>query len=352
MPDPFDARRYLSHLRVRWRLVAIAVAVALVISAGISLLLPARYTATVKLVIEPPAGGDPRAATVLSPIYLESLRSYEYFASSDRLFEQAAERFKLRAAGRSQPFEKLKREVLLVSVPRNTKVMVIAATVPDPKTAHDLALYIAEETVNLNRNTNRAGDDELITAAKSELQSAIERVRAAAVTHSNASARTPTPGWLRGELSRVQQIQTDVSRSALSLDLWGQEGNQDKVERLRKRGAELERLVASLEKNLAVRKSEIETAEAELKSARTACEQLEKRVREVEGMSGFRGERLNVIDPGVVPEQPSSPNIPLNLVAAAALGLIASLLYLTLDYSLRTEKPVTRSEDLWTASRP
>ena len=29
--------------------------------------------------------------------------------------------------------------------------------------------------------------------------------------------------------------------------------------------------------------------------------------------AGFRGERLKIIDPGIVPERPSSPNLPLNV---------------------------------------
>ena len=93
MPDTFDGYGYIRHLRARWRLPAVALFVALAASLTISLLLPTKYTATVSLVIEPPAGIDPRVATAVSPIYLESLRTYEHFASSDQLFAQAVDRF-------------------------------------------------------------------------------------------------------------------------------------------------------------------------------------------------------------------------------------------------------------------
>ncbi len=96
MPDPFEAWQYLAHFRSRWRLVAAVVAAALATSLLVSLVLPKKYTARALLVIEPPAGSDPRAATAISPIYLESLKTYEHFASSDHLFFQAVEKFQLR----------------------------------------------------------------------------------------------------------------------------------------------------------------------------------------------------------------------------------------------------------------
>ena len=350
MTDPFDGRRYLEHLRARWRLPAVVLAAALATAFGIGVLLPAKYTATVKLVIEPPAGGDPRAATAFSPIYLESLRSYEYFASSDELFARAAAKFKLRADAGSRPIEKLKREVLRVSIPRNTKVMEIAATFPRPATAHHLALYIAQETVSLNRNANRARDDELTAAAKSAADSLAQRLSAAESAYRAVFTSTPSLDRLRAELGRIRQMQTDISRTVLSVELWGRDEDRVRPERLKQQGVELERRAASLEKTLAARAAEIETADTELKAARTAYEQSAKQVRDVQGTSGFRGERMSIIDPGVVPERPSSPNIPLNLLVAAALGLIFSWLYLTVEYGLRPEKPARLREDLWAES--
>lgn len=338
MTDPFDGRLYLEHLRTRWRLPLVVLATALAIAFGINHLLPAKYTATVKLVIEPPAGGDPRAATVLSPIYLESLRSYEYFASSDELFARAAARFKLRADGGSHPIESVKREVLRVSIPRNTRVLEIAATFPNPIKAHDLALFIAEETVNLNRNTDRARDDELTTAAKSELASLARRLKAVESAYHAERRRNPTADALRAELGRIRQMQIELSRTALSVELWDRDEYQARIEKLKQRGVELERQAASLEATLAARTAAIEAADAELNSARTAYEQSAKQIRDMAGMSGFRGERISIIDPGVVPERPSSPNIPLNLLVAAALALIFSWLYLTIEYGLRPGK--------------
>src|SRR5262252_1955597 len=156
----------LDRLRARWRFVAVAGGVSMALALGVSLILTKEYTAVSRLVIEPPAGSDPRVSTAVSPIYLESLRSYELFAASDDLFLKAVVKFGLRRD--SAPIDKLKKAVLKADMPRNTKILEIHATLPDPKTAHALALYIAEETVKLNQAVSREGDQEL--AAESEKQ--------------------------------------------------------------------------------------------------------------------------------------------------------------------------------------
>src|SRR5450755_9652 len=88
--DPFEYVNYLGH---RWRVVVLACVAAVVVSLAVSLLLPKRYTATATVVIDPPAGADARTATAVSPVYLESLKSYERYADSDTLFARAAEHF-------------------------------------------------------------------------------------------------------------------------------------------------------------------------------------------------------------------------------------------------------------------
>jgi uncharacterized protein involved in exopolysaccharide biosynthesis len=67
-------------------------------------------------------------------------------------------------------------------------------------------------------------------------------------------------------------------------------------------------------------------------------EALETRLRETRGEAGYRGDRLKIIDPGVVPERPSSPNLPLNVAAALLLGLVLPILYLTLALSYQEQR--------------
>jgi uncharacterized protein involved in exopolysaccharide biosynthesis len=40
-----------------------------------------------------------------------------------------------------------------------------------------------------------------------------------------------------------------------------------------------------------------------------------------------------MIDPGIVPRRPSSPNLPLNVLAALLLALVASVVYLAMRFS-------------------
>ena len=89
MAETFDVFRYMSYLRLRWRWIAASCAIAVTLSLAVTLLLPRQYTATVRIVVEPPAGADLRSAMAVSPIYLESLKTYEHFAASDSLYSFA-----------------------------------------------------------------------------------------------------------------------------------------------------------------------------------------------------------------------------------------------------------------------
>ena len=161
MTDSFDPIEYLDYLRKRWRFTAVAVLVAGTAAIALCLLLPKQYTAVATLVIEPP-GGDPRSATAVSSIYLESLKSYEAFASSDSLFARACGKFHLLDGKTGPPLESFKRRVLRVDKLKDTTVLEVSVTLPDPAQAQALVQYLAEETVALDRSIIRAGDQELL----------------------------------------------------------------------------------------------------------------------------------------------------------------------------------------------
>ena len=63
-------------------------------------------------------------------------------------------------------------------------------------------------------------------------------------------------------------------------------------------------------------------------------------------MIGYRGERLKIIDPGIVPERPSFPNVPLNIAAAFVLAATCALAYLTLAFGLSGRKQVPERAQL------
>jgi uncharacterized protein involved in exopolysaccharide biosynthesis len=304
--------------------------------------LPKEYTAQALLIIEPPAGTDPRASTAVSPIYLESLKTYERFASSDQLFAQAADRFELRKRWPKRPLERLKRSVLQVEIPRSTKILEIGVTLNDPQKAHAMSLYIAEQAVELNRRINRSGDEEMIREAQGKAQDAARRLEQVETTRARFRRSSPTVDALGADLSELQSMREEVDRLLLSAELTKTEKPGEKSEsraaRLRREADDLDRRIGTAAQALAGRRTESDRLDAEYEAAWTAREELEKHLREMQGAIGYRGERLSLLDPGVPPERPSFPNIPLNLIAAAALGIAASLFYLTVEYGLASQK--------------
>jgi capsular polysaccharide biosynthesis protein len=268
MPESFEMFRYLDHLRRRWPVIAVAVGVAGALALVAGLLTPAQYTATARILIESPAAGDLRASMAVSPVYLESLKSYAMLASGDRLFAAAIEHLHLQ---RSRSIEQMKNSVLKVTIPRSTKVLEVAATLPDPRQAQALAHYIAERTVALARDLALEADRDALADAQKQQDEARTQLGQAAAAPVNSAAANST--------------------------------------RFRK-----------------------------TESLQLAIEAAQMHLQEIRSTAGYRAERLKIFDPGVVPERPSSPNIPLILLVAVLMALTASLVYVTLEFNYRLEK--------------
>ena len=195
---------------------------------------------------------------------------YAVMASGDRLFADAIEHLHLK---RSRSIEQLKNSVLKVTIPRSTKVLEIAATLPDPRQAQALANYIAERTVVLTRDLAIEADRDALADAqkqRDEARAQLEQAEGAPVKNAGGSAYSAP------------------STKAESLQL--------------------------------------------------AIEAAQMHLQEVRSTAGYRAERLKIFDPGVVPERPSWPNIPLILLAAVVVALAASLLYVTFEFNYRLEK--------------
>ncbi|HEV2447804.1 MAG TPA: hypothetical protein VGS58_17860, partial [Candidatus Sulfopaludibacter sp.] len=191
MYDSFDAFEYIDYLRGRWRVAAVACAAALLISLSISLLLPKRYTATASVMIEPPGDADVRSGTAVSAVYLESLKTYESFASSDSLFARAAQQYHLQSATHPEAIERLKRRVLKVSKPRDTKILEVSVTLTDPKAAQRVAQFLADETVAMNRRENQASDSTFVEQAQKQLIEASQRLEKDQKTWADLAAKEP-----------------------------------------------------------------------------------------------------------------------------------------------------------------
>jgi capsular polysaccharide biosynthesis protein len=335
-----NAFEYVDYLRLRWRLIAVACVSAVILSIAVSMVLPKRYTATASIVIEPPAGNDVRTATAVSPVYLESLKSYERFADSDTLFAGAVEHFHL-GSGR---IESLKAQVLKVTKLRDTKILEISATLLQPELAQQFVNYIAEETVKLSRSESLATDREVISDAEHQFADAELRLAQVQRTWAEHESRQPS-GQLQAEIESDVDLAAKIHQSLIDTrsDIAEYQEKPDfarELPGLRARAVELEKRSAELEKRIEDKSAEASRRGAErqkldldLKMAQTAAENMAARLRELRATAGTRGERLRVIDPGIVPDRPSSPNVPLNAAAALLLTIVLLALYLTVAFS-------------------
>ena len=364
----------VEFLRYAWRrrhIPAIACAVAVALAAGVSLLLPERYTATATILIEPPAGNDPRAATAVSTVYLESLRTYEHFVASDTVFARALDKLELRQHYPDATTEELKRKLLNVSKPVNTSLIQVSATLPFSVEAQRLAQTIAEDAVALNTDLDKQSSVDILreptrlyaeakarreraeqtqgaflkdssvltldqrvanaTALRSQVNLDLARERTSLAAYEGQRSSTPTgigdagSGWT--------DLQISAAKSRIR-DLEGQEKGLS---------AFLDLNVPAMEK---MRRRE-EAIETELRAARAEEERAMERLREIQSSTAIRRTRITVLDPGIVPQKPSFPNIPLNIAAAFLLALVASFGFLAVRFSQTRLFAVEREEPVF-----
>jgi tyrosine-protein kinase Etk/Wzc len=342
MQDSFDVFEYIEFLRARWRFVSLACGFAIMAALAAGFLLPKRYTATATILIDPPAGGDPRIAAAVSTVYLESLKTYELLATNDQLFVRAASQFHLRDQDGS-PIESLKRRLLKVDKLRDTRALQISVTLSDPTTAQAVAQYIAEGAVEINRSGAKEADEALIENAAKAAETAKLRLNEAETAWQKAAGEHSAEA-LRSEVSDDGYLKTRVEDQLLEVqaDLAGNtaEVQRDigashaRAELLERRVGELNAAIDRNSTALARQSALEQDLQATLNSARSSYEAYTQRLSDLRASRGSRTEWLHVVDPGIVPQRPSSPNAPLILIGAALLALFGSLLYLTLSFSL------------------
>lgn len=362
MAESFDVFRYISYLRLRWRFIAVSAVTAVAIAAAVSFALPRQYTATARIVIEPPAGTDLRSAVAVSPIYLESLRTYEQFASGDSLFQRAVEKFGLRAG----PIESQKRRVLKVSLIRNTRILEISATLPDARKAQALAQFLAQATIEMSRSLIVDGDQDLVQGMLQQQREQRERLDALNASWAEMAAREPIQ-TLQSESANAAALRAaldqQVSNTELELadaadrvkqaagadaaEIRKQEGSaRARLDQIRRQIQAIDRQSGERERLLAARFARRERLDADRKAATAQLAGVETQLREARSGASYRGERLKLIDPGIVPERPSSPNLPLNVAAALLLGLALPLVWLTLRMGYDEQRAAARRGEL------
>ena len=197
--------------------------------------------------------------------------------------------------------------------------------------------------------------------------SAQERVREAEIESMKVAEQGPAGGLVE-ELEALIHARSLIQRQRLLVrDLESKQqadlatdptesmkerfaGTKQRLGRLDQEIAELTRQINRTRLTLGARSARRDQIDAERKAAWSALEETESRLTHARSANAARGERLQVIDPGVVPEKPSFPNVPLNVIVALAFALLASLLYVTLEFSFQMRRAEARRESLRVAS--
>jgi uncharacterized protein involved in exopolysaccharide biosynthesis len=217
-------------------------------------------------------------------------------------------------------------------------------TLPNPTQAQALVQYLAEETVSLNRELARAGDGEPLAqvqgqldAAKAELEKA--RTEAGAVTAAGSEPVLESEAQALADLrSRTEAQRIDAN---LMLADSTARGDQEGAASARARAAALTAEVAKLERDADAKASALAAlrarriqAEGRLRLSEDGFDNARRRFDDVAASTRFRSEQLRVVDPGIVPQRPSSPNFLLAVVGAVALSFVTCLIWLTLQFGL------------------
>jgi len=362
MTDSFNLFDYLDYLRARWRFNVSVLAVALMVAGAGCWLAPRRYTATATVVIDPPGGSDPRTASGVSSVYLESLKSFEQFASSDSLFLKACGKFGLLDGSSPASIERFKRRVLRVEKLKDTRLLEISATLPEARRAQELSQYMAEETVALSRNLSRDADLKLVEELDHQLEAVrldLNRARSEAAGISSrlgpiegqardlAQLRASTRQQLveaNAETAELAAQEASLSRSGADLD----ERSQADLVYVRQRAAgararqaalvtsrgEVEREATEKDTAASDLRARREIADEALSSVEARFKEIQGRVNDRTASAGLHAEQLRIVDPGIVPQRPSFPDVPLILAAALGLSLTVVLALLSLQYGM------------------
>jgi len=343
MQGSFELEEYAAYLGARWRALAVACGVAALFAVGITLLLPLRYTAESRVLIEAPLGTDPRAPQAVSPQYIELLKTYEQFATSDSLFQEAVDKFGLREAAPNRTVEDWKQQILEAAMVGNTRVLQISVTLTDAAKAQAMAQYLAERTIELSLHVSLDADQQLIREAESRKAQALQEYEAAEEALSQLRSQQPAE-VLASRVKGLELRRARIERNLVDLESDITESNASAVAEARQRlaaeRANVEEDVEESSRLLAIRQAAQERATVLRDEARGRFADAQQQLDTVRSTSGMRGERLQLIDVGIVPESTSSPSMALNVIAAVVFALVAAIMLLTIRFSLRRPRAV------------
>ena len=240
--------------------------------------------------------------------------------------------------------------------PTDTKILEIEVTLNEPKLAQSVVQFLAEETVEMSRQENTAADREMLDQAEKQTAEAAHKLQEAQAASANLAVRAPVEA-IQGAVARsadslttLRPAAVEAEAEAAGIEEQAKRGGDpfvtERLPQMRAQAAALNQRVAEMERaideNTALLSrwgAEKRNADTDLTAAETAYRAASARLQEARATAGMRVERLRVIDPGIVPQRPSFPNLPLNVIVAALLALIVSLAYLSIAFGYRRKMP-------------
>jgi capsule polysaccharide export protein KpsE/RkpR len=293
----------------------------------------------------------------MNNVYLDSLRAWERVAGSDFLFSRALEAVR---AGGTEPagsVASLKRRILRVNKPPGMALLEISITLPDAKKAQRMAQVMAEQTVAQSHFSDDKNATDLSGVFREEHDAAAARIANALkardiLTRTSSVALLEKDVTANAELNGRLQTEAALARAELAAErvkgaAAGVAGTEARLASLEKQQKEAAAHMAAAAARLEAANNRSGDAEAELKSARAALDAADRRADEAISGAKWRGERLRLVDPGATPQDPSSPNVLLNVVAALMVSLGGSILYLAAAFGLRRDATGNRAERLY-----
>jgi capsule polysaccharide export protein KpsE/RkpR len=233
---------------------------------------------------------------------------------------------------------------LRVTKLKDTKVLRISVTLEDPKQAHQLARYIAEETVALNRSMARDADRELLGDLESEMGAVRARLDQAQAEYNQAAAggqerildeELRTLADLKSRTSvEWLEAKAEVAELAAKREQPDLSATEARLQMLTAEQARLDAAIAAHSAKLAAVRARQDRAGEALRVAEAGFDAWSRRTTELAAATGTRAEQLRVVDPGIVPQRPSFPNLPLFVIAAVIVSAVLCTGILTLRFGL------------------
>ena len=159
---------------------------------------------------------------------------------------------------------------------------------------------------------------------------------------------------IEAEARDLADLRFRISEQMISANaLLAEQNNGTDATSSRARIAALEKERVRVDQEAAAKRSALATLRARslrvedrIRAAQIRFETLSQRATDLAATTGTRTDQVRLIDPGVVPQQPSFPRPTLFVTAAFLIALMLSLIYLTLQFGLQRQQTTFRESEL------